>query len=696
MRLPRFLSTSLFVSASIAGVLVVSLGTYAYFGGVPKPVDTVSVDLQKGLLGHWKLDGNFKDATPYGRNGTASGVSFGADRKAKAASAVNLTGSTCVSIPSFNVANQITLSIWMNPTQVTVGKKLLGKHSGAADIQGTLGLNGNKPWFELTTGGVYRSTVVSPNPVSAGVWTLVTGTYDGSSMKLYVNGALVYTEAASGAIATNALPWNIGSTNWCNPGANFSGLLDDARIYNRALSAAEVSALFRTYDGVAKLGSGEKNLVGWWKLDGNGKDSSPYGNNATSITNATPVADRKGTAAGAYNFSGVGSNGFQVSNSSSLQPSDKLSISAWVRYGTGSMGIYQMILSKANGSFGYELNKSSSNALRFEPTCADGTSHRFNEAAGSLSTTGVWYHVAATFDATTGDGQLFVNGQPRTVSYIDARAPCVGGFGVNTGPLTLGSRSWTGSPNMTGDLDDVRLYTRVLSAAEVAAQYRAYSSQVSIGSLQKGLIGYWPMNGNAKDATVYGNNLTNTAVTATTDRKGRANSAYLFNGTSSSLLTAPTSNLNIAGNMTMAAWIRPTNIHGFINSAAPIVQKRLLNADTCCIFDLRSGGGIGTSWRSVSGGWKSVNSNSGIIPVGVWSHVVAVRGLTQTDLYVNGVRVTTSPQGTSDAVPNTQHFNIGGGTSGAYSYFPGSIDDVLVYNRALSALEVMQLYREYR
>jgi hypothetical protein len=146
----------------------------------------------------------------------------------------------------------------------------------------------------------------------------------------------------------------------------------------------------------------------------------------------------------------------------------------------------------------------------------------------------------------------------------------------------------------------------------------------------------------------------------------------------------------------MAAWIRPTNIHGFINSAAPIVQKRLLNADTCCIFDLRSGGGIGTSWRSVSGGWKSVNSNSGIIPVGVWSHVVAVRGLTQTDLYVNGVRVTTSPQGTSDAVPNTQHFNIGGGTSGAYSYFPGSIDDVLVYNRALSALEVMQLYREYR
>lgn len=696
MRLSRFLSTGLLVTASIVGVLAVSLGTYAYFGGVSKPADAASVDLQKGLLGHWKLDGNFKDATPYGRNGTAGGVTFGTDRKAKATSALNLTGSTCVSIPSFNVANQITLSIWMNPAQVTLSKKLLGKHSAATDIQGTIGMSGNKPWFELTTGGVYHSTVISPNAVSAGVWTLVTGVYDGSSMKLYVNGALVYSEAASGAIATNSLAWNIGSINTCNPGANFNGLLDDARIYNRALSTAEVSALYGTYEGVVKLGSGEKNLAGWWKLDGNGKDSSPYGNHATSITNATPVVDRKGTAAGAYNFSGVGSNGFQVPHSSSLRPSTKLSVSAWVRYGTGSMGVYQMILSKATGSFGYELNKSNSNALRFEPTCADGTGHRFNEAAGSLSTTGVWYHVAATFDATTGDGQLFVNGQPRAVSYIDARVPCVGGFGANTGPLTLGSRSWTGSSNMTGDLDDVRLYMRVLTAAEVAAQYKAYSSQISVSSLQKGLIGYWPMNGNAKDATVYSNNLTNTAVTNTADRKGRANSAYLFNGTSSSLLTAPTSNLNIAGNMTMAAWIRPTTVSGFMNSAAPIVQKRLSNVITCCIFELKSGGGFGTSWHSVTGGWKGVQSGGGIIPINTWSHVVAVRMTTQTDLYLNGVRVSTSAQGVSDASANVQNFNIGGGTLGTYSNFPGSIDDVRVYNRALSALEVMQLYQEYR
>ena len=84
--------------------------------------------------------------------------------------------------------------------------------------------------------------------VPLGVWTHLAVTYDGTTLRLYVNGVLRSSTAASGGIAASTAPLRIGgNTVFSVPGTEyFAGLIDEVRIYNRALSAAEITADMNT------------------------------------------------------------------------------------------------------------------------------------------------------------------------------------------------------------------------------------------------------------------------------------------------------------------------------------------------------------------------------------------------------------------------------------------------------------------
>ena len=75
----------------------------------------------------------------------------------------------------------------------------------------------------------------------------MTTTYDGATVRLYVNGALVSTKTASGSIATTSLPLHIGGNSGL--GEWFQGRLDDIRVYNRALTVAEIQTDMNTAVG---------------------------------------------------------------------------------------------------------------------------------------------------------------------------------------------------------------------------------------------------------------------------------------------------------------------------------------------------------------------------------------------------------------------------------------------------------------
>jgi len=136
----------------------------------------------------------------------------------------------------------ITIAAWLLPDQWGSNRRILQK--GDTDSQYRLTAETNLMKFDLK--GVTNGTLTFTLP-TAGTWTHVAATYDGATMKLYYNGVLVKQQAASGAIATTKNKLAVGTKiGTANAGDYFDGKLDEVRLYDRGLSAAEVTALVGT------------------------------------------------------------------------------------------------------------------------------------------------------------------------------------------------------------------------------------------------------------------------------------------------------------------------------------------------------------------------------------------------------------------------------------------------------------------
>lgn len=101
---------------------------------------------------------------------------------------------------------------------------------------------GNRIYWGITTASGSHPSVLSPSAPPTGEWVHVLGTWDSSAMKLYVNGALVASGAGVESIRSPGA-FNIGAQLNGSPYYCFDGLIDDVRVYNRALTAAEVAAI---------------------------------------------------------------------------------------------------------------------------------------------------------------------------------------------------------------------------------------------------------------------------------------------------------------------------------------------------------------------------------------------------------------------------------------------------------------------
>ncbi|MGD0261571.1 MAG: immunoglobulin domain-containing protein [Verrucomicrobiota bacterium] len=194
-----------------------------------------------------------------------------------------------------------------------------------------------------------------------------------------------------------------------------------------------------------------------------------------------------------------------------------------------------------------------------------------------------------------------------------------------------------------------------------------------------GLVAYYPFNANANDATGNGNNGTNYGAAIAPDRFGNANSAYAFDGASSYIDFGSPSDLAFASNFTLTAWC-------LFSGGAD--NPRILSYGQDIGYELLTVG-TGTS-RSFQ---LDCGSQYFDTPVNytqnVWYSVVAVVQNGTGYIYVSGVLVASSPVST----PSYPYdFQIGENAQNNTDYWGGSIDEVRLYNRALSSDEVAQLY----
>jgi hypothetical protein len=210
---------------------------------------------------------------------------------------------------------------------------------------------------------------------------------------------------------------------------------------------------------------------------------------------------------------------------------------------------------------------------------------------------------------------------------------------------------------------------------------------MKISSLNKGLIGHWKFDGNAKDNTPYNNNGTVVGATLTTDRYNGSNKAYSFNGTSSNI--ALLRELFTASNATytVSFWAKWGNA---------TARRTVL-----------SWGNLGARFfvshqADVNGKLVIGHGNSTIIPdvaygptEGVWDFWTISNELYTTKFYKNGSLINTVTHTDTGIISTGFPIRIGQQYQAFGEYFTGSLDDVRIYNRILTATEVTQLYNIY-
>jgi hypothetical protein len=206
-----------------------------------------------------------------------------------------------------------------------------------------------------------------------------------------------------------------------------------------------------------------------------------------------------------------------------------------------------------------------------------------------------------------------------------------------------------------------------------------------------GLIGYYPFTGNANDQVATLSNGTVNGATLVSDRFGNANSAYSFNGTSD-YISFPTTKY-LVNSYTYSFWMKitsnPTSAQYMMSIGSPAIG----GAEGYASF-LGANKGIGFGSYAVSG--SSAGSTISSPPaLNQWHHVCITRGSAYLSMYVDGKYVDSQSTGGSNPQygTGTYAFLIGTRFNNA-NYFNGSLDDLRIYNRAVSATEVKSLYNE--
>lgn len=403
--------------------------------------------------------------------------------------------------------------------------------------------------------------------------------------------------------------------------------------------------LVNTY-GWTINGDSKDCRIAQYNLNGDALDNSGNGNDGTA-DGAQPTVDRFGNTGGAYAFDGV--DDF-ISTASLSEMPENITFSAWFYYpSSASSGTYQIA----------EINGSSALAL-FDG--AFQTVLNLNgvfEAPAISASADEWHHGAFTYDGTTFrsylDGLLFYE-QNNAGPIVYAA-----GSEVNIGKA--------GTANFfSGAIDDVNIYLKAFSAEEIQAQYL----------VESGVIASYSFSGSAIDDTGNGNDGTVNGATLGADRFGNANAAYDFDGATSYIEISSDDFLVGRNQLSMSWWVY---------------------TNTSTVFqDMLSFGNVRAF--ITEDGFVNVNTQVGgsATPIGTeilqdqWEHFVYTYDGSTAILYRNGVEVSQlALSGTIDASGGA---GLLGALTSTDNHLNGSLDDIKLYDYAISGTEVLELYSE--
>jgi len=672
-----------------------------------------------GLVGWWKGDGNTLDSSGLGNSGVAIHIGYtnGIVGQAFACDPNSFPYGTYTGIqipdqPAYILTNSLSIEGWVRPRGDGYGIFWRGDNRPGLDpyFLSMQGNNNLRFYIEDESG---NSAMVGTY-LTYNQWTHVAATLDGSTgtMSLYTNGVLADQTVTDVRPFGNLIPEDspgVGIGN-VNDGFNnfpFIGDIDEISLYNRALASNEIVSIYNAGSAgkcpvvAPTCASAPSGLVGWWPAEGNGNDSAGT-NNATVPDGVTyaPAEVGQGFSLDGQDHRIVVPDAPQLNFSSNQD----FSIEVWILplANPGNWKDVMSIIDKRVApdtitQLGYELNLEGG-VVVFQMADVLAPYSWNNFSGGPDLRDGQFHHVAVTVQRnSTSGGQIYIDGQ--LVLTFDPTI-CPGDLS-NTGPLRIGNHATPGLPAFYhGIIDEVSLYNRALAANEIESLYHAGSAgKCPITTAQtcvsppSGLIGWWPGNGNANDI-VGGNNGVAQNITYTTGVAGQAFACDPNNypyGTYAGIQIPDQPAYVLTNALSIEGWIRPRGDGYSIfcrGDNRPGLDPYVLS--------MQGNNNLRFYIEDESGNYAFVGTD---LNYNQWYYVAATwDGSTETmSLYTNGAlagQTVTDVRPLGELIPaDSPGVGIGNVNDGFNNFpFIGDIDEISLYNRALTAAEIQSIY----
>ena len=667
--------------------------------------------MNTGLVGYWTFDGpkmtqNVADSSGQGNHGALKGQAATTTVAGKIGQALSFDGvDDFVSTTDIDLS-AISMSAWIKLSASVAQSRIVSNWTSPYSYLLSFNDTGTQVQLATRSGGSTGLIHTSGNCV-VGVWCHIVAVYDNSTFKIYRNAVdeTVVDISLTGVLDNTNDDVVIGADS-VNHSFPFPGSLDDVRIYNRALSSTEIRQLYNQGAGtkvasspLATSGTGlNRGLVGYWTFDGpkmtqNVADSSGQGNHGALKGQAatTTVAGKIGQA---LSFDGV-DDYVSVTNGSSLINSDSHTVSMWFKVNSVDSApvlwsVVSLVAAEAHEAF-VEIISDTGLTWGYRAE-ADLLTYRTYTIPNISSG---WHQlVTVKTGATTGD--LYLDG----VLQSSYSGNFIANVLNNTDVLVFAEYITTlGFVPLKGSLDDVRIYNRVLSTSEISQLYNQGAGTKTASSpkvgpttcstgLSCGLVGYWTFDGpkmtqNVADSSGQGNTGYLFGQISTTSAQGKIGQALYFDGTDDRISVSGSLTIG-AWPYTYCAWVKPQDSgHVFDNIISNLGLSFIL-------IDVDAGDSYYNLYNNASG---NLNSAAGSVVFDKWQHVCGIAYANDTaSFYIDGT-LSVGPSAFQSNQFTDYPVYIGAGTSDPTSgNFKGNIDDVRIYNKALSATEVLQLY----
>jgi len=627
-------------------------------------------------IAHWRLD-ETSGITAYDSAGDNDGTLYGGpiwEPNGFIDGALKFDGvDDYVNVPITYHNGQETMCFWIKTTSTELSyfRQVDSSDMYRISLNSSFGGNGTIHVLINNSGtSDWLNGYVSTN-VNNGLWNHVA-----IVTKLATNEIEIYINGVSKTVTyliQNSLsyPLSFTSTNLFGgpPDRYFEGSADDVRIYDRALSESEIREL-----------AGDR-LIAHWKLD---ETSGTTAADSAGSNDGTLVGDPNWTTGqidGALELDGVDDH-VNLGNDNSIKPALPVTLTAWINM---SVVQQQKIISLG------ETETSPHHGIAFQTITdkhlevtygsgqgASGPESRRSKKGTTELNTGNWYHVAAVVRGPT-DMDLYINGVNDGGYYEGSGGSLV----YSNNNSYIGSKTPT-DRFFNGTLDDVRIYNRPLSESEIR-KLAGINEPIAHWKLDETSGTTAADSAGSNDGTLYGSPVW--------DPNGFIDGALSFDGVGQHVLIPDSDSISVgAQDYTISAWINPKPLTG-PRGAETIVSKVKDGSDK--EYRLLLIGGVLRLDVETNANNQYAKTNTAPVLTDSWQHVAVTfsSSTTTPTFYYNGSAQTSTSN--IDTLPDELEDDLYIGMSGGSYYsgeFSGKIDDVRIYNWALTAEEIEQLF----